>query len=67
MRGRREPYKTTARFNSVCPGCAKQIKKGDAIYYWPAERKAYCECAKEDFRRFLEDKFDEKFMVNRSL
>lgn len=66
-KGSREPYKTEARFNSICPGCGKQIKKGDTIYYWPKERKAYCECAENDYRRFLEDKFDEKFMVNRSL
>ena len=31
------------------------------------ERAAYCECARDDYRRFLEEKFDEKFMVNRSL
>lgn len=37
----RDPYFTTARFDSVCPQTGKPLKKGDTIAYFPRERKAY--------------------------
>lgn len=48
----RGPYKTIARFDSVCPETGEQIKKGDTIIYYPAERKAYHVDSKqaEEFR-----------------
>ena len=37
-----EPYETTAKFNSSCSSCKKQIKKGDAIVYDKYRGKVYC-------------------------
>jgi hypothetical protein len=36
----RDPYKTTAKFDSTCPETQKQIKKGETIVYFPATRSA---------------------------
>ena len=36
-----DPYRTDARFNSICTGCGKTITKGTPIVYVPNEKKAY--------------------------
>jgi len=41
-----DPYFTKAKFASVCPETGKQIKKGDEIAYYPAERKAFHDSSK---------------------
>lgn len=40
------PYFTNACFPSTCPETGAQIKRGDVIAYFPAERKAYAEDSK---------------------
>ena len=63
-----DPYELKARFNSKCAKCGLPIKKGADIIYYPNGKKAYHKaCAWDDYRRFLEEKFDEDCMVNRSL
>jgi len=37
-----DPYQTTARFNSVCSGCGKKIKKGDPIVYDRYRKLVFC-------------------------
>uniref|UniRef100_A0A6M3LRE1 FLZ-type domain-containing protein n=1 Tax=viral metagenome TaxID=1070528 RepID=A0A6M3LRE1_9ZZZZ len=54
----RDPYQTTARFNSICAGCGKQIKKGESIYIWPG-KKVFCQCGEGEFRQFLSSIADE--------
>ena len=53
-----DPYTCKARFNSICTGCGKQIKKGQTIYVWP-KRKAFCSCGEGEYRRFLSAVADE--------
>jgi predicted SprT family Zn-dependent metalloprotease len=38
----RDPYWTTARFDSAC-SCGTKIKKGDRIFYYPNGKTAVCE------------------------
>jgi len=61
------PYQAEARFPSDCAGCGKHIKKGDKIYIWPDNpkgKKAYCECAADDYRRYMEDTADNTYLSN---
>lgn len=58
----RDPYETTARYNSVCAGCGSQIKKGDSIYIWPTAprgKKAFCQCSEGEYLEFLSSKADD--------
>lgn len=60
-----DPYRTTAKFNSVCPTCNKPITKGSPIIYYPKERKAYHEaCGQADYQRFREAVADETYLTN---
>jgi endogenous inhibitor of DNA gyrase (YacG/DUF329 family) len=60
-----DPKQMTAKFNSTCPTCQKRIKKGDNIYYWPIEKKAYCaDCGEKDFSRFLLEAQDEETLAS---
>lgn len=38
----RDPYWTTAKFNSTC-ACGQAIQRGARIFYYPSSRKAVCE------------------------
>jgi len=52
----KDPYQMTAKYNGVCSACGKPIKKGDTMYYWPANprnKRSTCECGAADYRRFL--------------
>jgi len=61
MRYKNDPYQTSARFTSTCPGCHTTIKKGDPIIYWPKTRTAYCsKCGDSEYRRFLANVQDEE-------
>ena len=37
-----DPYRTTARFNSICSQCGKAIKKNDGIVYDKYRKLVYC-------------------------
>ena len=43
----RDPYWTTAKFNSTC-ACGKAVKQGDRIFYYPSQKKAVCETCGEE-------------------
>ena len=43
MTYKNDPRMITAKFTSACSKCGCTIKKGTNIYYWPSDRKIYCE------------------------
>lgn len=58
----RDPYRLTARYSGPCArkDCARGVKAGDSIFYYPSTRSAYCaEHADDCEREFLAAKFDE--------
>lgn len=58
----RDPYQTTAKYDSTCAGCGKPIKKGQSIYIWPSEpkgKKAFCSCKESEYLEFLSAAADE--------
>ena len=60
-----DPRKIRARFGSKCPKCGKQIRKGDEIFYYPSERRAYCmsdDCGAQMERDFNAACFDDAMM-----
>ena len=64
MTYKNDPRMITAKFNSVCSKCGCSIKKGTQIYYWPSDRKAYCEkCGEGPYRQFRSEAADED-MIN---
>jgi hypothetical protein len=55
-----DPYWTQARFQSACDGCSITITKGEKIYYYPRDKKVYCEdCGEDCYRDFMSHKCDE--------
>jgi hypothetical protein len=53
----------TAKFSSACSKCGCTIKKGTNIYYWPSDRKVYCEkCGEVPYRQFQSEAADEDMM-----
>ena len=57
-----DPYWTKARFDSVCCRCGKQICKGELIYYYPNNKRVYCDadaCGQKCAREFSAAQFDE--------
>ena len=57
----RDPYWTTARFNSKCT-CGQEIKKGDRIFYYPATKTALCpKCSEKAANEFACAVQDEDF------
>jgi len=55
-----DPRHEIADMDDICPKCKKVILRGDAIYYWPKTKRAYCEaCGREDYRRCMESIADE--------
>jgi hypothetical protein len=57
----RDPYWTTARFNSKC-SCGQQINKGDRIFYYPATKTALCpKCSEKASNEFACAVQDEDF------
>jgi hypothetical protein len=56
-----DPRQISARFDSSCSKCNCKLKKGDEIFYWPSNRKAYCfTCGESDYLQFLSSKADEE-------
>jgi len=50
----------TAKFPSACSKCGTTIKKGTSIYYWPYDRKVYCEkCGEGPYMQFRSEAADE--------
>jgi len=63
MTYKNDPRMLTAKFNSVCSKCGCSIKKGTQIYYWPSDRKAYCEkCGEGLYSQFRSEAADEDMM-----
>lgn len=61
-----DPYWTRARFNSLCPKCGQQIRRGQQIYYYPNGRQAYCDtCGQDCYRDFESCAFDEAMVTGR--
>lgn len=59
----RDPYWTTARFNSKCSHCEKPVTKGDEIFYYPNNKQVMgksCGCADDAGRDFASHVFDEE-------
>ena len=62
----RNPYKTTAKFISICGTCGQQIKMGETIIVWPNSRTAGHEkCDDESFTRSMEAIYDEDVLMVR--
>ncbi len=53
-----DPYWMTAKFPGVCAKTGEAFKKGDRVFYYPKERKAYAgaaaEAAAQDFKTCAE-------------
>jgi len=63
MTYKNDPRMITAKFSSSCSKCGCPIKKGTSIYYWPSDRKAYCEkCGEGPYRQFRSEAADEDMM-----
>lgn len=63
MTYKNDPRMITAKFTSTCSKCSCSIKKGTNIYYWPSDRKVYCEkCGEEPYRQFRSAAADEDMM-----
>lgn len=63
MRYPRDPYQTTARFDSKCQ-CGESIKRGDSIFYYPNTKTALaigkpCQCGDKARRDFESARADE--------
>lgn len=60
MTYKNDPRMITAKFSSSCSKCGCTIKKGTSIYYWPSDRKVYCEkCGEAPYRQFQSSAADE--------
>ena len=64
---RRDPYWTTARFDSEC-SCSKAIRKGDSILYFPPHRygkgQAECEtCGNRDWSLLQDEIANERLHI----
>jgi len=58
-----DPRMITAKFSSACSKCGSTIKKGISIYYWPSDRKVYCEkCGEIPYQQFRSAAADEDMM-----
>ncbi len=65
MRYSLDPRWLTARFDSKCAKCARVIRRGERIFYYPNGRKAYCdgpECGSQYSAEFAAAVHDEAFM-----
>lgn len=55
-----DPRRMISKFNGTCAKCKQTMPRGSQIYYWPKEKKAYCEnCGETDYRHFLDSAMDE--------
>lgn len=60
---RNDPKKMTSRYSGKCAESGHQIKKGDAIIYWPHDKTVYlighAPNAEQAFRVFLSLAYEE--------
>ena len=59
---KQDPRWIEARFSSTCPKCGRGIREGDRIFYYPSDKKAYCDgddCGSQMSRDFSAACFDE--------
>lgn len=66
-RYKNDPRWIRASFDSTCSrkGCAKPIKKGEDVFYYPSSRTCYCkadDCGGQASRDFDAAAQDEAFM-----
>lgn len=60
-RYKNDPREITAKFAGKCKQCAKPIKKGDTIFYWPASRTTLCQiCGQPEYSDFINSALDEE-------
>ena len=63
----RDPYWLSARFAGACAKTGRPFAKGDRIFYYPSERKAYAhEAAEQAARDFEAAMQDERFLETQS-
>ncbi len=56
------PFWLTAKYGAKCSKCGFGIKKGEQIFYYPADRKVLCVgdgCGKQAERDLRADDFDQ--------
>ena len=56
------PFWMTSKFGGVCSRCQEPIKKGEQIFYYPADRTVLCagdNCGKQAERDLAADDFDQ--------
>ena len=63
MTYKNDPRMINAKFTSACSKCGCSLKKGTNIYYWPSDRKVYCEkCGEVPYSQFRSAAADEDMM-----
>lgn len=56
------PFWMLSKFGGTCPRCQRGFKKGEQIFYYPANRTVLCagdECGKQAERDLKADDFDQ--------
>ncbi|MDP2237017.1 MAG: hypothetical protein Q8J88_11335 [Bacteroidales bacterium] len=61
-RYKNDPRPLQTRFASKCSTCGKYLPKGSDAFYFPSNRKIFCEsCGTHSYQDFIESAQDEEF------